>query len=286
MASRKRAATAVEDDDDIGCAFLHELSGEEQLRLRTRHLERKRKDKKLRDKGIRPAPSMRTEEDRDAFVMGNAHHALRYYNARHPGGEFDPVKPLMEARVRLRNHTWYHVNFWARSRSNNPGKIKRFFAELRYKQDRHDPIVETCTIIEEPLCRYRRSCTICPGQYDILHPVNGKYLSGKKVPVMEGELAWCWGTHLELPFTGRQAQAGRRYEDLRRGTGLFRCSQSTGYSVSFAFFGFLGHSLSGRLCVEASRRLTSDTRHGVVVKCFLFFSDFSFAVVTSEDYFE
>ena len=63
MASRKRAATAVEPDDDIGCAFLHELSGEEQLRLRNRHLERKRKEKKLRDKGIRPAPaSMRTEE--------------------------------------------------------------------------------------------------------------------------------------------------------------------------------------------------------------------------------
>ena len=59
MASRKRVATAVEPDDDIGCAFLHELSGEEQLRLRNRHLERKRKEK-LRDKGIRPAPSLRT----------------------------------------------------------------------------------------------------------------------------------------------------------------------------------------------------------------------------------
>jgi hypothetical protein len=62
MASRKRAATAVEPDDDTGCAFLHELSGEEQLRLRNRHLERKRKEKKLRDKGIRRAASMRTEE--------------------------------------------------------------------------------------------------------------------------------------------------------------------------------------------------------------------------------
>ncbi|RLM85353.1 hypothetical protein C2845_PM04G18550 [Panicum miliaceum] len=112
-----------------------------------RHLERKRKEKKLRDKGIRPAPSMRTEEDRDAFVMKSVHHALRHYNARHPGGEFDPVKPLMEASVCYRNH----VNFWARSRSSsNPGttttrKIKRFFAELRYKQHHDDPIVETCT---------------------------------------------------------------------------------------------------------------------------------------------
>ena len=105
MASRKRVATAVEPDDDIGCAFLHELSGEEQLRLRNRHLERKRKEKKLRDKGIRPAPSIRTMfptrkqanrvslnnrtsqsdsdikkgnwcRDRDAFVMKNVHHAL------------------------------------------------------------------------------------------------------------------------------------------------------------------------------------------------------------------
>ncbi|KAG2643933.1 hypothetical protein PVAP13_2KG367100 [Panicum virgatum] len=91
----------------------------------------------------------------------------------------------MEDCVCFRNHTWYHVNFWARSRSpgtrTTPHKIKRFFAELRYKQD-HDPIVETCTIIEEPLCRYRRSCAFCPSQYDILRPVNGKYLSGKKDP--------------------------------------------------------------------------------------------------------
>jgi hypothetical protein len=57
-------ATAVEQDDiDIGCSFLHELSGEEQLRLRNWHLERKRKEKKLLDKGILPRSyALRTEE--------------------------------------------------------------------------------------------------------------------------------------------------------------------------------------------------------------------------------
>ncbi|CAN6167262.1 unnamed protein product [Urochloa humidicola] len=118
----------------------------------------------------------------------------------------------MGSFVCFKNHTWYHVNFWARSRSNSPGtvKIKRFFTdELRYKQS-GDPIVETCTIIEEPLCRYKRSCGLCPSQYDILHPMNGKYLTGKKVPVMKGEFTWSGSIHLELPFTGRQDQARRR----------------------------------------------------------------------------
>ncbi|PUZ71071.1 hypothetical protein GQ55_2G285500 [Panicum hallii var. hallii] len=187
----------------------------------------------------------------------------------------------MEASVCYRNHTWYHVNFWARCRSsNNPGttttrKIKRFFAELRYKQHHDDPIVETSTIIEEPLCRYKRSCAICPGQYDILHPVNGKYLSGKKVPVTEGELTWTWcgATHLELPFTGRQAQAGRRYQDLRRGTGLFRyLFNQLGTVCLSLFLVFLAFAFSTGLCrSEQASDKTCSRGEG------LFFSDFPFA---------
>ncbi|OEL19468.1 hypothetical protein BAE44_0019511 [Dichanthelium oligosanthes] len=126
-------------------------------------------------------------------------------------------------------------------------KIKRFFTELRYKEDHDIPIIETCTIIE-------RSCAFCPGQYDILHPMNGKYLSGKRVPAMEWELAWRWPILLELPFTGRQRQPRRRFGDLGRGTGLLACSDafSTRCNVSFTF---CGHLLPGRLFVEANKGL-------------------------------
>jgi len=85
------------------------------------------------------------------------------------------VKPLMEARVGFRGQVWFHLNFWARSRSTN--KIKRFFAVVHYKLSsdpikgpKLTPIVEICTIIEEPLSQYRRTCAFCPARCDILHP--------------------------------------------------------------------------------------------------------------------
>ncbi|KAL6861390.1 hypothetical protein ACP4OV_017090 [Aristida adscensionis] len=80
-----------------------------------------------------------------------------------------------------RGQPWFHLNFWARSRTSN--KIKRFFAEVHYKLSTTNfislhgdkipvpiPIVELCTIIEEPLSQYRRTCAFCPSDYDILHP--------------------------------------------------------------------------------------------------------------------
>ncbi|KAL5654348.1 hypothetical protein ACJX0J_033667, partial [Zea mays] len=62
--------------------------------------------------------------------------ALAHYNARHPGGEFDDVKPLKQSRVGFRGQAWFHINFWARPRSSsssNNKTIKRFFAEVHYK---------------------------------------------------------------------------------------------------------------------------------------------------------
>ena len=76
------------------------------------------------------------------------------------GAEFDAVKPLMECRVGFKGQVWYHVNFWARSRTSK--KIKRFFAEVHYKPlplssfadspllAAPVPIAETCTIIYMP----------------------------------------------------------------------------------------------------------------------------------------
>ncbi|PWZ04160.1 Exosome complex component RRP45B [Zea mays] len=69
------------------------------------------------------------------FKIPQVLHALAHYNARHPGGEFDAVKPLKQSRVGFRGQAWFHINFWARPRSSssNNKTIKRFFAEVHYK---------------------------------------------------------------------------------------------------------------------------------------------------------
>ncbi|CAN6191471.1 unnamed protein product [Urochloa humidicola] len=121
----------------------------------------------------------------DSTIIRTVRDALHHYNARHPGGEFDVVKPLMEDGVHFRDETWSHINFWARSRTG--GKIKRFFAEVHYKppppcSGPSAPCiatVETCTIIEEPLAQYKRSCAFCHSYLDILHPMDdSKFVCG------------------------------------------------------------------------------------------------------------
>uniref|UniRef100_A0A0E0LIT0 DUF3615 domain-containing protein n=1 Tax=Oryza punctata TaxID=4537 RepID=A0A0E0LIT0_ORYPU len=126
------------------------------------------------------------------------------------------MKPLMQTRVWFRGQHWLHINFLARSRSSN--KIKRFFAELHYKpllnisgfvslEQLPDPlpvpvaIVETCTIIEEPLDRYRRSCAFCPGQFDILHPMSDrKFVCGNDKDRFYQKLTHCNQLQFDLPF--------------------------------------------------------------------------------------
>ncbi|KAF7063313.1 hypothetical protein CFC21_069841 [Triticum aestivum] len=147
--------------------LLPQLSLEERVRLQSHLHEHERKVKRWSK--CPTLPSGRSERKRDTTIMPHVRHALHYYNARHPGDEFDAVKPLMESRASFRKQLWAHVNFWARSRKSN--KIKRFFAEVHYNPK---PIVEVCTIIEEPLDRYRRSCAFCPGNRDILHPVGSR----------------------------------------------------------------------------------------------------------------
>ncbi|XP_062227842.1 uncharacterized protein LOC133926098 [Phragmites australis] len=183
--------------------LLPELSCEEQVRLQSRLRIRKRWKHP-------PLPSEYSEVDRDTTIIPYVRHALRHYNDKHPGGEFDAVKPLMEESVRFRGKVWYHVNFWARSRSSN--KMKRFFAEVHYKKPSTSssvcsdlqfpvpiPIVEVCTIIEEPLARYRRSCAFCRGNLDILHPLGSrKFVCGNDKDRMEQQLKPC----LRLPWVG------------------------------------------------------------------------------------
>ena len=109
-----------------------DLSREEQLRLQKQFRDRERIWK--RNNKSPPLPSPRcSERSCDAFIFPHVHNTLRHYNARHPGAEFDAVKPLMLCRVGFRDQVWFHLNFWARRRSSSKVIIKRFFAEVHYK---------------------------------------------------------------------------------------------------------------------------------------------------------
>ncbi|TVU12899.1 hypothetical protein EJB05_46565, partial [Eragrostis curvula] len=149
--------------------LLPDLSRDEQLRMQNRIRER---DRILRGRNKEFAPSSPSSSSsnsnsssayeirRDSDMMHFVLVALNHYNARHPGGEFDPVKPLMQSCVGFRGHIWFHINFWACSRTNSK-MIKRFFAEIHHMshstfsdkcQDPQKPlalipVVEICTII-------------------------------------------------------------------------------------------------------------------------------------------
>jgi len=78
-----------------------DLSREEHLRLQKQFRERERIWKR-HNKSPPPLPPRCSEQSRDAFIFPNVFHTLRHYNARHPGAEFDAVKPLMECCVGFR----------------------------------------------------------------------------------------------------------------------------------------------------------------------------------------
>ncbi|KAK1696838.1 hypothetical protein QYE76_013535 [Lolium multiflorum] len=201
------AAPALKD-------LLPDLSREEQLWLENgfQPAGRKRKGRRITKQKLLPEvppsmPAQRTQGERDAWLIGSVQAALCHYNARHQGGEFDAVKPLMEDRVGFRDQVWFHLNFWARSRSTN--KIKRFFAEVHYKPSsdtskypRATPIVEICTIIEEPLSQYRRACAFCAASFEILHPKGcRKFVCGNDKDRFEQRLVRCGSMCIEPPFS-------------------------------------------------------------------------------------
>ncbi|GJN01065.1 hypothetical protein PR202_ga18300 [Eleusine coracana subsp. coracana] len=197
-----------------------DLPRDEQLRLQNRFRERDRIRRRMNNKlppsspsssNSNPDPSS-SEQMRDSVLMPFVLDGLHHYNARHPGAEFDPVKPLMQCRVLFRGHIWVHVNFWACSRTNSK-MIKRFFAEIHYKTSHPNgswdpkkpvdlvPIVEICTIIEEPLGQYKRSCGFCPAEFDILHPKGcRKFVCGNDKDRIGQRLEQCWPQPCEIPF--------------------------------------------------------------------------------------
>ncbi|XP_051187270.1 uncharacterized protein [Lolium perenne] len=142
----------------------------------------------------------RTEEERDASIICHVHHALRHYNANHEGLDFVPVKPLMAAYVGFRGHIWAHVSFLAR-RSGKP--VTHFFAELRYDYNFGTPTVETCTIVDKSLRHSHLStaCTFCPKSFEILHPLDGKFMCGKKSQANKEQGFYHFMNLLEKPYT-------------------------------------------------------------------------------------
>ncbi|XBH86808.1 hypothetical protein VPH35_074396 [Triticum aestivum] len=148
-------------------------------------------------------PQLSSEEQgrlrRDTAIMRHVRH---HYNARHPGDEYDAVKPLMASTATFKEQLWAHVNFWARSRKSS--RVKRFFAEVRYKHG--NAAVEVCVIIEEPLGRHRKSCAFCPGSWDILHPAGGsrKFVLGNDKDRMVQRIQRPkFSSYIGMPFTCR-----------------------------------------------------------------------------------
>ncbi|XBI82510.1 hypothetical protein VPH35_091184 [Triticum aestivum] len=156
---------------------------------------------------------LRTEEERDASITCHVHHALRHYNASNPGSEFVLVKPLMAAYVGFQSHIWVHVGFVARRKKIASSKRRRnqaneadktFFAELRYSHHLSGaPAVETCAIIEKSSRKshLKTACAFCPESFQILHPLDGSFLCGKKSQTNEGQGFTHFTNLLELPFT-------------------------------------------------------------------------------------
>uniref|UniRef100_A0ACD5YBZ8 Uncharacterized protein n=1 Tax=Avena sativa TaxID=4498 RepID=A0ACD5YBZ8_AVESA len=113
-----------------------------------------------------------------------ANRALKHYNSNNPGAEFEyhaesTTTEMKAAFVGFREHfLWYHLGFSARRRDNQETHL--FFAELCYHIEYPKITVQTCIILEKPLCRFRSSCAFCPEESKILHPSEQEFVCGKE----------------------------------------------------------------------------------------------------------
>ncbi|KAI5012214.1 hypothetical protein ZWY2020_024348 [Hordeum vulgare] len=209
-------APALED-------LLPRLSREEQVRLHSYLREHQRIGK----------GSLRScsEGERDFMMIHHVRYALHHYNARHPGEEFDAVKPLMVAGAYSRGQVWYHLNFWACCRKTK--KIKRFFAEVhyktafsaltnhhRFKELRSHPAALAAALFTGT-CHHQSqerppssssssskslfpvSCAFCPGYLGILHPKGRKFVCGNDKDRMVQGIQPFGNPGIEMPFTCR-----------------------------------------------------------------------------------
>ncbi|RCV20825.1 hypothetical protein SETIT_4G088900v2 [Setaria italica] len=85
------------------------------------------------------------------------------------GAEFDAVKPVMEDSAHFRGKPWFHINFWARSRSSK--NIKRFFAEVHYEARTDGQsflwLKHAQSSVYEFFSQYVSSCALCRSHLEI-----------------------------------------------------------------------------------------------------------------------
>ncbi|KAM3371707.1 hypothetical protein ACQJBY_018879 [Aegilops geniculata] len=179
----------VDEDDPHRGPLLHELPLDQQQRRVQRFMDRL--ERKRRRNLALYGPRSEVERNK-AMVLPHVQIALRHYNSNNPGTEFEAVSPMSCNRVGFRDEIWFHFNFlarrclkkhnfWARRRvAPEPDTSDPyFFAELHY--DRFGkPVVETCTILEKPICQSKRKCAFCKGSVGIWHPRNGGFLCGRE----------------------------------------------------------------------------------------------------------
>ncbi|KAF7010179.1 hypothetical protein CFC21_024628 [Triticum aestivum] len=134
-----------------------------------------------------PSFDRQRKHERDALAANMyTIFALGHYNSRNPDAMFYPAAEPMEvpraAWVGFRQDFWYHVGFWARRRdATHDNEQKYFFAELRFERRSRRLVVETCTLLEKPMCRFKSRCAFCPDRFQILHPSDAEeFTCGKK----------------------------------------------------------------------------------------------------------
>ncbi|KAM3315032.1 hypothetical protein ACQJBY_033657 [Aegilops geniculata] len=139
----------------------------------------------LMARGNAGGPTLLQDEADSAAVCKLVRCALKHYNSKNPGIDFEyPAELTMEMKatgISFRERFWYHVGFLARRRNAGADdELHHFFAELRFNEWTCRPNVQTCTILEKPLCRFRNRCAFCTDGSKILHPSDMEFVCGKE----------------------------------------------------------------------------------------------------------
>ncbi|KAI4993204.1 hypothetical protein ZWY2020_007517 [Hordeum vulgare] len=130
-------------------------------------------------------PTLAQDEADSAAVCKLVQRALKHYNSKNPGADFQYPADLtteMEAtHINFRERFWYHVGFSARRRNAGADdELHHFFAELPFNEWTRRPNVQTCIILEKPLCRFTSRCAFCTDGSKILHPSDTEFECGKE----------------------------------------------------------------------------------------------------------
>ncbi|KAI5021650.1 hypothetical protein ZWY2020_058380 [Hordeum vulgare] len=128
---------------------------------------------------LRPSPL----EMIAARICTLVHRAIKHYNSKNKGAEFgypdQSTTEMKAACVGFRETFWYHLSFSARPRDGSTEK-QHFFAELYFSRHSRQLAVQTCIILEKPMCQLSNGCAFCPHESNILHPSKAEFVCGKE----------------------------------------------------------------------------------------------------------